>query len=291
MRSPYVQGAVVAALIALSAGGPCEASEEGPFAIRAVQLPGSLARDDLESHLDFVRNLGFNAVWVQAHQITDSPLDESAALNEASRTLAGWCRRNDVRLIVSLNPAIAGADRFAMMDPALATAVRRFGKQMRREAGVTDLVLSFESVSPQLIELRDILHYGRDAAPAHADLTARVRRKLPKPIRLWLHPAQPYTVPSLKAVAGLPASVGLVWHGSSNVSPTVEAVEADRLRAIVGERDVLLRDRFPANQAGDRMPLSHNLGPLTGRAMRASRRTSWATSASRWKTGARRGSR
>jgi hypothetical protein len=84
-------------------------------------------------------------------------------------------------------------------------------------------------------------------------------------MRLWLHPVQPYTTPSLQAVAELPESIGLIWHGTEAISPQVEAVDAGQLVAIVGKRSILLRDRFPANQAGERMPLSHNLGPLQGR--------------------------
>jgi len=80
-----------------------------------------------------------------------------------------------------------------------------------------------------------------------------------------LHPAQPYTTPSLQTVAELPVSIGLIWHGSAAISPQVKAADAERLAAIVGKRAILLRDRFPANQAGERMPLSHNLGALQDR--------------------------
>ncbi len=264
MRS-LLESTVVASLLLGLGTVPALAENADAFAVRAVQLPGSLSRDDLETHLDYLLQLGFNALWVQAHQISDDPFDSPPELNEVSGRLAAWCTRNNVRLIVSLNPALAGADRYGISDDELVRAIRRFAKQVHRKAGVADLVLSFETSSPQLIELRDILVYGRDAAPAHADLAARVRPRLPKSMRLWLHPVQPYTTPSLQVVAGLPESIGLIWHGTAAISPQVEAPDADRLAAIVGTRSILLRDRFPANQAGERMPLSHNLGPLQGR--------------------------
>jgi len=265
MRSLLLKSAILAALLVGLGGAFGSAEDPEAFDLRTVQLAGSLSRDDLETQLDYLHELGFNALWVQAHQISDNPLDPAPVLNEASGVLATWCARRNVRLIVSLNPAIAGAGRHAISDTALVGAIRRFAKRIRRKASVTDLVLSFETASPELTELRDVLAYGRDAAPAHADLAARVRQKLPRGIRLWLHPARPYTAPSLQAVAGLPVSIGLVWHGTRAVSPQIEAADADRLAAIVGKRAILLRDRFPANQAGNRMPLSHNLGPLQGR--------------------------
>ena len=265
MRFWLLKSTVLATLL-VGLGGATEPTESPEtFDLRAVQLPGSLSRDDLEAHLDYLHKLGFNAVWVQAHQISDNPLGPAPALNEASGVLAAWCARRKVRLIVSLNPAIVGADRYGISDVELVGAIRRFAKRARREAGVADLVLSFEATSARLTELRDILVYGRDATGAHADLAARVRHRIPKALRLWLHPARPYTDPSLQAVAGLPTSIGLVWHGSAAVSPQVEAADAERLAAIVGKRAILLRDRFPANQAGNRIPLSHNLGPLEGR--------------------------
>ena len=264
-RSLLLKSTVLATLFASLGVAPELAEEPETFGLRVVQLPGSLSRDDLEAHLDYLHELGFNALWVQTHQISHNPFDSAPVLNEASGVLAAWCAKRNGRLIVSLNPAILGADRYAISDAELVGVIRRFAKRLRRKAGVTDLVLSFETVSPEPTELRDLLAYGRDAGPAHADLAARVRRRLPKAIRLWLHPARPYTSPSLRALAALPLSIGLVWHGPAAVSPQVEAADADRLAAIVGARAILLRDRFPANQAGNRMPLSSNLGPLQGR--------------------------
>lgn len=255
-----------AAMVLLGLGvAPVLAEDTAAFGLRAVQLPGSLTRDDLIEHLDYLHALGFNALWVQTHQLTNNPLDASPRFNTAAAVLSRWCAGHDVRLFVSLNPAIAGADRFGLSDAALVRAIRRFSKRLRSEIAVTDLVLSFESSSPQLSELRDILAYGREAAPAHADLAARVRAKLPKGLGFWFHPAEPYTTPSLQAVAPLPASIGLIWQGRQAVSPEVDATEADQLVSIVGRRSILLRDRYPANQSGDRMPLSHNIGPLQGR--------------------------
>lgn len=264
MRCQLLRSTVLAVLLACP-GEPLLADGPEKFELRVVQLPGSLSRDDLETHLDYLHGLGFNAVWVQAHQLSYNPFGSPPAFNEASETLASWCTKRNVRLIVSLDPAIAGADRFAMSDPELVGAIRRFARRIQRKAGVTDLVLSFETSSPRLTELRDILAFGRDAGPAHADLARRVRRRLPQSIRLWLHPARPFIEPSLRAVAGLPTSIGVVWHGNANVSTRVDIADAKRLAAIVGKRALLLRDRFPANQAGNRMPLSHNLGPLRDR--------------------------
>lgn len=265
MRSLLLKSTVLATVLAGLGVAAGLAERPATFDLRVVQLPGSLSRDNLEAHLDYLHELGFNSLWVQTHQISDNPFDPAPVLNEASRVLAAWCARKNVRLIVSLNPAIVGADRYAISDAELVVAIRRFAKRIRRDAGVTDLVLSFETAAPELTELRDVLAYGRDVGPAHADLAARVRRRLPKKIRLWFHPARPYTTPSLQAVAALPLSIGLVWHGPAAVSPQVKAADADRLAAIVGSRAILLRDRFPANQAGNRMPLSNNLGPLRGR--------------------------
>jgi len=233
--------------------------------VRAVHLPGSLAREDLVTHLDYVHRLGFNALWVQAHQVTNDPLARTPSLNEAGRVLASWSRRENVRLIVSLDPMIAGSDRFALGDKALVTAIRRFARTLRRDAQVHDLILSFENAAPDLREIRDIVTYGRDAAPAHADLARRVRVKLPRSMRLWLLPARPLDTAALESLAPLPVSIGLVWRGNDATPAPPSATDISHLRDAVGPRAVLIHDRFPANQAGNRMPLAHNLGPLQDR--------------------------
>jgi hypothetical protein len=242
-------------------------SEEPAAAIelRTVQLPGSFEREDLDTHLDYLRRLGFNALWVQAHQLTHDPLARSPELNAAGQVLVSRARQTNFRLIVALDPTIAGADRHALSDKALVAAIRRFAKTLRREAEAHDLVLSFESASPRLQELRDILAYGRDADRAHADLASRVRAGLPNSMRLWLYPARSFTAAGLGAVAPLSTSIGLVWEGATESPAHVGSADVDLLRKAVGPRAVLLRDRFPANQAGNRIPLSHNLGPLRGR--------------------------
>ena len=229
-----------------------------PFDLRVVQLPGPLDRADLEQHLAYLSALDFNAVWVQAHQIAANPLGDPPEFNPAAQILAKACAERGMRVIVSVAPAVLVTERHAFSDDVVIEGLRRFARHLRRELRVSDLVLSFEDAPPKLTEIRDVLAYGRNAAAAHVDLAARLRSGLGRRTRLWFQPAGLFTGP-------LPSSVGLIWQGSGAPARRVEAAEFDRLRVATGKRPTLLRDRYPANQAGPRMPLSHNLGPLRDR--------------------------
>ncbi len=123
MRSLLLKSTVLATLLA-GLGVASELAEKpATFDLRAVQLAGSLSRDDLETHLDYLHKLGFNALWVQAHQISDNPFDPAPVFNDASGVLATWCATRNVRLIVSLNPTIVGTDRYAISDTELVDAI------------------------------------------------------------------------------------------------------------------------------------------------------------------------
>lgn len=245
-------------LPALGAAAKTAPVPEYAVPLRAVELPGPLERADLVTHLDYLYGLGFNAVWVQAQQISANPLGDSPDLNAASRRLAAWCSRRDAGLFVAVDPTAGGARGYALSDAELVEALRRFARTLRLELDVADIVLSFEGAPVRLSEIRDVLAFGLAATPAHVDLVTRLRDRIPRKTRLWFEPAVPF-------VGSLPASVGLVWRGGENPAPSVDAGELERLWKAVGKRPTLLRDRYPANQSGRRMPLSHNLGPLRDR--------------------------
>ena len=100
MRSLLLKSTLLATLVVGLCGAPGLAEDPARFDLRAVQLPGSLSRDDLEVHLDYLHGLGFNALWVQTHQISDDPFGSAPVLNAASARLAAWCVSRNVRLIV-----------------------------------------------------------------------------------------------------------------------------------------------------------------------------------------------
>jgi len=254
---PYI--AFFLALATLVAAGPVRAKPPSPaFELRMVELPGPLDRADLEHHIDHLRTLHYNGVWVQAHQITANPLGHPAEFSPTARSLAAACSQRGMRLFVSVAPAVLLAERHAFSDEEVVAALKRFARRLRRELGVADLVLTFEGAPERLSEIRDVLAYGRDAAAAHIDLTARLQAELGRKTRLWFRPSGLFT-------GTLPRAVGLVWEGSGNPAERIEAAELDRLWVATGKRRTLLRDRYPANQAGRRMPLAHNLGPLRDR--------------------------
>jgi hypothetical protein len=163
-----------------------------------------------------------------------------------------------MRVIVAVAPAILVARRHAFSDEEIVVSLRRFARRLLKELRVADLVLSFEDAPERLSEIRDVLAYGRAAAPAHVDLVARLQAALGRKTRLWFQPQGPFT-------GTLPSSVGLVWEGSGRPAERVEAAELDRIWVATGKRPTLLRDRYPANQADGRLTLSLNLGPLRDR--------------------------
>jgi len=146
----------------------------------------------------------------------------------------------------------------------------------RRQAGVHDFVISFHGAGLRLTEISDLLVYGRIAAAAHVELTARVARKLGSRDRLWFAPAissdehldDPrlrYAGALLEAAAGLDPRVGIVWSGPRIPSPSITSTDVSATRARFDGRSLMLDDRYPANGSGDRLPLALILGPLRQR--------------------------
>jgi len=113
---------------------------------------------------------------------------------------------------------------------------------LRREAGIREFVLSFRHAPLRSLELRDILRYGRSAAPAHLALAAGLRGRLRADARLWLlpavssdqnldNPAIAYSGELLAGLSALDSRIGIVWSGPAALSPAIDAADRDPGRA------------------------------------------------------------
>lgn len=249
-----------------------------PFPVRAVKLTGSLSDPRVLEHLDFAVSLGFNAVWIYSHEAgrwADAGDGRRPELDPAFVEVARRCRERGVRILVSVNPPADTGGRFLFSEPEGERRIRSFFRLLRRKAGVSDLVLSFDDQPTRLRQLRDVLRYGKSTAPAHLDLARRIARRLPRGSRLWLCASTYsdvhlgdgkglYAAPFLAGLPALPPRVGIVWTGSAPISPAVGAAALRRARFLLGGRDLLLYDNFSPIEGGENA-LAAYLGPLRDR--------------------------
>ncbi len=268
--------ALLAALVAPHAFAG-DAAPPSPSASRAFKLWGSPADPAVLAHAEFCVRLGFNTVWVYAHEAgawSPESAPRGPFLSNAFLEFAAWCRERGVRMIVSVNPPAETRGRFVFENRDGERRIRKFFRLLGR-AGVHDVVLSFDDVPLQLTELRDIVRYGRSTAGAHLDLVRRIERHLGRRDKLWLcasaycdaHLGDGQGAYSRAFLAGLPAlarRVGIVWTGSAPISPSISADSVRATRERLGQRDILLYDNFAAIEAWG-YPIAAYLGPLRDR--------------------------
>jgi len=277
---------LAALLLALT---PAIAADEPPtFPVRMVKLGGSFERADVRAHLEFCAERGFNAVWVYAGHAgrwNERSAPDGPFLHPSFLDLARWCRDHDWRIFVSVNPVADSGGRFVFSNPEGARRIRKFLGLLRRQAGVRDFVLSFDDQPTELLELSDVLAYGRSSAPAHLDLARKVARAVPRKGSYWLCAAAycdrhlgdgsgPYTSPFLEGLDALPSRAGIVWTGPRVLSPSIMSEDLEATRRRLGGRELLLYDNYPVNGNHDRTALALILGPLRERAARLPELTS-----------------
>jgi hypothetical protein len=119
--------------------------------------------------------------------------------------------------------------------------------------------------------------FGSIAAGAHVELARGLHAKLARTDRLWLLPTVAsddllndpdvrYSKELVEHLGGLDTAVGVVWNGPETPARAVEAGDLAALRERLGDRPLILRDLYPANHGGGRLPLALVLGPLRNRA-------------------------
>ena len=247
------------------------------FSARAVKLGGEIAASETQEHVRWTRAHGFDALFVYAGEAGRwwDEKDRGPRLSRAFRRLARDAGQAGTRLLVSVNPHADSNGKFVFSEARGLDRLARFA-QLLRQAGVSDLVLSFDDQPRTLHDLRDVLRYGEGAAPAHLDLTALLAARLPAGMRLWLCAAAyadvhlgdgtgPYSRAFLQGLSTLPPTVGIVWTGPQVVSATITREDLRRTRARLGGRPLLLYDNFPTNESRWRDGLAVVLGPLRGR--------------------------
>ena len=239
-----------------------------------VKLGGDPGDPRVLAHVEFARSIGFNAVWVYAHE-AGTWAEGRVRLNGDFKRLAARSRARGLTLCVSINPVADSSGRFVFSGTDGEDRIARFASLLER-AGVSDFVLSFDDQPIVLSDLSDLERYGRSAAPAHLDLVRRVASRLPSGMRLWFCPAAycdahlgegtgPYAKPLLEGLASLPSSVGIVWTGPEVVSVTITRAQIEASRARLGGRAMLLYDNFPMNEEIAPNAFAMALIPLSGR--------------------------
>ena len=147
-------------VILLLAFVPALAADEPPaFPVRMVKLGESFDRPEVRQHLEFCDARGFNAVWVYAGYAgrwSEARAPDGPFLYPSFLDLVRWCREREWRIFVSVNPVAGAGGPFVFSDPAGARRIRKFFRLLRREAGVRDLVLSFDDQPTELLELSDV---------------------------------------------------------------------------------------------------------------------------------------
>ena len=235
----------------------------------ATELPNLVGQPQLESELERLRSLGFESFWLHTHQLYEDPLGETIRRNETLERLVRWQREANhgapVRWLLSIRPHQAHDGDLAISDKEMVRRIVRLAKRWRDEIGGNGLVLSFAGYPQRNREIRDLLTYGKEADVAQLDLVRRVAAKLPRSLQLFYEPSDLTTDSLLKLAPQLPRRVGLLWSGPSTPSAEIRERDTVALRKAMGDRPVVLRDLFPANQSAARLPLSINLGPLSGR--------------------------
>lgn len=280
-RNPLLIGAAAAALVfVLAATGPATAGAEAPspFPLRIVKAGAPVSSPAFREHVAFCRDLGFNAFWVYSHAAgrwAPHAAPRGPFLLPEFGEFARSARAAGLRVVVSINPVADSGNRFVFSEPEGERRIRRFIRLLRK-AGVRDFVISFDDQPTELRELRDLVRYGRSAAPAHLDLASRIERSIRSDERLWLcasaycdahldEEADPYARALLAGLPLLPRRVGIVWTGPEVVSPSIGLEDVRRTRARLGGREILLYDNYPTNGDGPLEALALVLGPLRNR--------------------------
>lgn len=246
---------------------PQAASPTGSVELRILGVPGHAADPRVREHVEFGVACGFNAVWIT----TGAPA-ERPPTGKLLDLLAGWEARG-LRVFVEV---LAASEQRPFADRATREDLRRFVALVHERAQVRDFVVSFDGAALDLTDLADLDAYGRSAAPAHLDLVRGLARATPRDTRLWLRPAVssdagladpalPYAAALLEGLRRVPRRVGIVWSGTAPASVSVDADAVRRSRAKLGDRPMLLADRFPYNGSGSRVPLALVLGALRER--------------------------
>jgi len=257
-----------------------EAAEPEIFPVRMVKLGSWAGKEAALRHLEFCRQLGFNAVWVYSNEAgrwKERFAPKGPYLNQDFLEIADWCRAHGMRVFVSVNPVGDSRQEFVFSDRKGEKRIRKFFRLLRRRAEVRDFVVSFDDQPRELTELRDILRYGRSAAPAHLDLVRRLERAIHREETVWFcavaysdahlgDGSGPYSRPLLEGLSSLPDRVGMVWTGTEAISPSITAENLAAARARLGGRKLLLYDNYPVNGNGHRDALALIIGPLRHRA-------------------------
>ena len=256
------------------------ASPDPAFPVRAVKIIGPPGAPATRAHVEFSVAAGFDALWVvgpAAGQWSSAGAPAGPRLDPAFVELARWCRERGVRIFVSVNPVAEAGGTFVFSDPESATRLRAFFKRLRRECGVRDFVLSFDDLPRDLLEINDLIEYGRSTAGAHLDLARRVLRRLGAGSTYWLcgsaysdwHLDDPeyraYSAPWLEALPKLPSRIGIVWTGPDTISESITLDDLRATRRRLGNRRLLLYDNYPVNDDWRREALALVLGPLRRR--------------------------
>ena len=271
--------ALFAALPASSRRPSANPPAPRPFAVRIVELGGDPRGAETRRHLEYCVGLGFNAVWVDAAWAGQWDRQAAPRGPVIDATFADWARaarREGLRLFLVIRPLRGAEGSFLFSSRDDLSRLGEFIRRMRRETGIRDFVLSFEDAPLRLAELQDALRFGRVSATAHLDAAAALRRALSRKERLWFVPTIGSTRGlredeirySVDMIAGLPAlhpKIGIVWNGPEPVSTEVRAADLSELRSIVGDRPVILQDRYPSGLGPERLTLALALAPLRGR--------------------------
>lgn len=244
------------------------AADEVPLPL-AVELPNLSGQPQLERELDKLRELGFDRFWLHTNQVLQDPLSESRRPTESLERLRRWQRASGEKRapewLLSVRPHQAHGGDLALSDREMTRQLVQLAKRWKAEMGGRHFVLSFVAQPQSNREIRDLLAYGKEATAAQLDLVRRVAAKLPRSIQLYYQPNEMTTEALLQLAPRLPRRVGVVWSGPAAVSTEILERDAVALSVALGRRPLVLRDLFPANQSEGRMPLSVNLGPITGR--------------------------
>lgn len=234
-----------------------------------IHAGGPLDRDEVTEHLEFAAAAGWNGVWVPPGA-AGTWADGEPSLLPATERLLAWCRDRGLRPIVALAPVAESGGPYRYSDPAARARLLAWAGRLAAR-GVRDVALDFQRAPRELSELSDVLEYGRDPLVAQAALARAVADAAEPGTTVWLAPGVFSDVQlrgdddRLAPLRALPPSVGLVWAGPAPVAATIDAGELRDLAAAVGERPLMLQDRYPHNFAGARLPTAVPLGALRGR--------------------------
>jgi hypothetical protein len=285
LRTGSLSAIAIAALIsfALSNGTvqaePVVGSGDSPFKLRIINVDPAQPPTELRENLDFYRSIGFNAFSVASGKAgiwTAELAPERPHLDPQFLALARWCEERSLPLYVTINPHADSRGSFRYSDPGCIRRLLKFCRLLRRKAGIRHFVISFKQAPLRLIELRDIVRYGLSAVPAHLALASRLRNSLRGADHLWLraavasdinldNPDLHYSSALLTGLDSLDPRIGMVWSGPAALSASIGASQIESSRTRLGERPLLLDDRYSFGAEGETISLAVALGPLRNR--------------------------